>query len=224
MKAGRPRPDFGIGNWSYKGINLEQAAKQQTQDQKLISELAQKAHGGDPAAFDKLVDIYWADIYRLAFFRTSSQMDAEDLAQEVFLKAYRNIASLKDPGRFKPWLYSIAVNLVKDHYRRKNVRAVVGGFGEEMEAPASAQMKLQDEGAEDRLARREIWAEVAEFKNSLPPGEQDVFTMRFMDGLNIREIAETLKKSESAVKTHLYRAVGKFKQNTNLLRVLRGET
>lgn len=202
---------------------MEQAAKQQSQDQELIISLAHKAHGGDAAAFDKLVDIYWADIYRLVYYRVSSQMDAEDLTQEVFLKAYRNMAGLNEIKRFKAWLYSIAVNLVKDHYRRKNVRAVVGDFGEEMEAPAAVQAKLQDEGAEDQVAKQEFWAEVASFRDSLPPREQDVFTLRFMDGLNIREIAETLKRSESAVKTHLYRAVGKFKKNTNLLRVLRGE-
>jgi RNA polymerase sigma-70 factor (ECF subfamily) len=202
---------------------LGQAAKQQNQDLELISRLAQKAHGGDTAAFDKLVDIYWADIYRLMFYRVSSQMDAEDLAQEVFLKAYRNITTLKEPERFKAWLYSIAVNLVKDYYRRRNVRAVVGDFGEDMEAPASAQMELQAEGADETVAKQEVWAQVEGFKNSLPPSEQEVFTLRFMDGLNIREIAETLKRSESAVKTHLYRAVGKFKNNNNLLRVLRGE-
>jgi RNA polymerase sigma-70 factor (ECF subfamily) len=202
---------------------LEQAANQHTLDPDAISLLAKKAHGGDAAAFDKLVNTFWPDIYRLVYYRVSSQMDAEDLTQEVFLKAYRNIKSLKDQERFKPWLYSIAVNLVKDHYRRKNVRSVVGGFGEEMEAPASAQVKLQDEGADEKVARRQVWAEVERFRDSLPPSERDVFTLRFMDGLNIREIAETLKRSESAVKTHLYRAVGKFKKNNSLLRILRGE-
>jgi RNA polymerase sigma-70 factor (ECF subfamily) len=202
---------------------LDQAAKKHRRELKRIGKLAKKARKGDRAAFDGLVDLFWADIYRLIFFRISHQMDAEDLAQEVFLKAYRNIDSLSDPERFKSWLYSIALNQITDHYRRKNVRSVVGDFGEDMEAPARAQMALQGEGTEEMVGKREMWSEIKGFRDALPDSEQEVFTMRFMDGLDIREIAEILNKSQSAVKTHLYRAVAKLKKDKGLLRVLRGE-
>ena len=62
----------------------------------------------------------------MVFYRTHSRMDAEDLTQDVMLKAYRHIARLKSPEVFRSWLYRIAVNRVKDYYRRKKFKSLFG--------------------------------------------------------------------------------------------------
>lgn len=191
----------------------------------LITGLVIKAGKGDPGAFDKLADFFWGDIYRMVFFRTNSQMDAEDLAQETFLKAYRNLAKLKEPARFKPWLYSIALNLVKDHYRKKGLNSIFKPWDHNQDQqPEQTAQSQEGQSAEDGVFKKEFWAQVNRFSQGLPKGERDVFCLRFLDQLSIKEISQVLGKNQSAIKTQLYRAVAKFKDDTALLGVLRGES
>jgi DNA-directed RNA polymerase specialized sigma24 family protein len=84
-----------------------------------ITALVEKARDGNRPSFQDLVTIFQEDIYRLAYYRTFSQMDAEDLTQEVFEQAYRKLNSLNDPQRFRAWLYSIAVNRCNDFLRKQ---------------------------------------------------------------------------------------------------------
>lgn len=198
-------------------------AKEPAQNQPLNLEaaLVKKAQAGDNAAFDKLVDVYWSAIYRMVYYRVQTSMDAEDLAQEVFFKAYRGLDGLQEPGRFKPWLYSIAGNLVTDYYRKKGVRSIVGNLGDEEPAPANP--GHQTGKGEQMVFKKQFWDAVNRFLSGLPHGEQEVFRLRFLDQLNIREVAEVSGRSESAVKTQLYRALGKLRGSPGLLNALRGE-
>ncbi len=83
------------------------------------AELAEKARNGNRMSFQELVSMFQEDIYRLAYYRTYSQMDAEDITQEVFVQAYRKLKSLNDTKRFRAWLYSIAVNRCNDFLRKR---------------------------------------------------------------------------------------------------------
>lgn len=193
------------------------------QSLELTAALALKASKGDKKAFDKLVDIYWGDIYRMVFYRTGSAMDAEDIAQEVFVKAFAGISRLGDAASFKSWLYSIAMNMVRDHYRRRGVRSIMSPLGEAEANQPEPDAPVGDERGVDSVFKGQFWTKVNDFCAGLAQGEREAFTMRFMDGLSIRETAEALGRSESAVKTQLYRAVAKFKGDKRLLQVLRGE-
>ena len=73
------------------------------------------------------------------------------------------------------------------------------------------------------LERKQFWQAVKRFAKGLAPGEREVFMLRFLDQQTIREIAAILKKSESAVKTHLYRSLKKFKENDALIAILEGD-
>lgn len=189
----------------------------------LTAALARKARKGDAKAFDKLVDIYWEDVYRMIIYRTGSAMDAEDIAQEAFAKAFAGIGGLGEAASFKGWLYAIAMNQVRDYYRRRGVRSIVGPLGEAEANQPEPDAPSGDEKAVDNVFKSEFWQKVGEFCQSLAQGEREAFTMRFIDGLSIRETAQALGRSESAVKTQLYRAVGKFRGDKTLLQVLRGE-
>ena len=90
-----------------------------------ITALVEKARDGNRPSFQDLVTIFQEDIYRLAYYRTFSQMDAEDLTQEVFEQAYRKLNSLNDPQRFRAWLYSIAVNRCNDFLRKRKYMALL---------------------------------------------------------------------------------------------------
>ncbi len=187
-----------------------------------VTDLVERARKGDRAAFEQLVDIFHEPIFRMVYFRTRSRMDAEDLTQEIFIKAFENISKLRDLERFRAWLFRMAVNRVRDFYRKKRFFALFKPLADDSMAEP-ADMEIQDDPeALDRVIRQEFWSHVKSFSNRLSRWERDVFFLRFMDHLGIREIAQVLDKSESAVKTHLYRALKKFKRDSTLHQLLQG--
>ncbi len=185
-----------------------------------IADLAARAKQGDTPAFEQLVARYWSDIFRMAYYRTSSKADAEELTQDIFMKAFRNISRLKEADRFKPWLYSIGLNRIRDYYRHKRVRSVVTLFSESNKPEAFTQIKDRRPSARDEMEKKEFWEKVGRFVKTLPRAEQEVFRPRFLDQLTLKEAAQALGKNESTVKTHLYRALGKLRNNRKLLEVL----
>lgn len=188
--------------------------------------LAEKARYGDRGAFDRLVAMFHDEIFRMVYFRIRSQMDAEDLTQDVFLQVFRNLSSLKDFDRFRPWLYSIAVNRVRDFYRKKKLLTFFGLAGEESDLETENRPD-EGPGALDQLIKKEFWERVRKLSDTFSRAEREVFFLRFMDNLSIKEIAQTMHKSESAVKTHLYRSLKKFRdhsEGSDIGELLQGET
>jgi RNA polymerase sigma-70 factor (ECF subfamily) len=200
---------------------------QATEDPKPVAILVEKARSGNRAAFDELIGIFHEDIFRMVYYRTRSQMDAEDLTQDIFLQVLKHLPNLKDVERFRPWLFSIAVNRVRDHGRKKRLMTLFGLLGsgarEEDEQEPEDMAVDESSGALDQLLDQEFWQRVRELSKVFSPLEREVFFLRFLDDLSIKEIAQALNKSESAVKTHLYRALNKFKDNSDLIQLLRGE-
>ena len=92
-----------------------------------IVQLVTAARKGSREAFNRLVDRFQGDIFRMVYYRTRSRSDAEDLTQEIFLKAFRNLPRLKRDDRFKSWLYSIAVNRIRDYYRKTRLLSLFTG-------------------------------------------------------------------------------------------------
>ncbi|OEU52121.1 MAG: hypothetical protein BA861_04380 [Desulfobacterales bacterium S3730MH5] len=187
-----------------------------------ITSLVERARDGDRTAFEQLVSLFQDSIFRMVYYRTRSRMDAEDLTQEVFIKAFENLSNLRDLERFRTWLFRMAVNRVRDFHRKKRVLAFLGTTKDDNE-PDAVDMKIQDDpGALDHIMRHEFWKQIKLLSNRLSRWEREVFFLRFMDHLNIREIAQVLGKSESTVKTHLYRGLKKFREETTLLQLLEG--
>lgn len=172
-----------------------------------IKILVRAAVEGNRSSFEQLVEIHQGGIFRMVYARVQSRTDAEDLVQDVFLKAYGSLGALRAPELFKAWLYRIAVNKVKDFRRRQRFASLFSFTQEEKE------QDHQDMGPDsyDHLAGKQFWTRFNDFINKLPRLQQEVFRLRFLDHLSIAEIALTLERSESAVKTHLYRAIEKFK-------------
>lgn len=178
-----------------------------TQALRDIKILVRAAVEGNRSSFEQLVEIHQGGIFRMVYARVQSRTDAEDLVQDVFLKAYGSVSALRDPELFKAWLYRIALNKVKD-FRRRQRFASLFSFSEE-----EKEQDHPDMGPDsyDHLAGKQFWNRFNEFIKKLPGVQQEVFRLRFLDHLSIAEIALTLEKSESSVKTHLYRAIEKFK-------------
>lgn len=172
-----------------------------------FSSLVRSAIDGNSRAFEELIRMFQGSIFSMLYARTQSRSDAEDLVQEVFLKAYRSIRSLKNAEVFKPWLYRIAVNSVKDFYRKRRITSLFGLMGQE----AGDDYPAVGPDGFDHLASKQFWGRFNAFLKRLPPLQREVFRLRFLDHLNIKEITLVLSRSESSVKTHLYRALERFR-------------
>ncbi len=154
--------------------------------------IVRQAIEGNQRAFTRLYDEHFDKVYRYIYFRVNSRAEAEDLTQEVFLKAMQSISSFKwRDVPFASWLFRIAHNQVIDHVRKqsKHKRAP-------LEEAAAVSM-------EDPVAITEQNLESAELRQAigkLPEAQKEVISLRFISGLPINEVAKVLKKSEGTIK------------------------
>lgn len=188
-----------------------------------IITLVKKATAGQSSAFNQLIDHYQDAIMRMVYYRVKTRMDAQDLTQEVFFKAYRNISRLKEPERFRSWLFSIAINRVRDYYRKNKFLKLFGALPEKEDVVSQNKALTYDSKAHENLLKQEFWQQVSKAMDILSAKEREVFLLRFFDQLSLKEISQSLKKSESTIKTHLYRALSKFRKERSLIILLGNE-
>ena len=183
-----------------------------------VPELVQKGKSGDGGCLEKLVNLFHRDIFRLIYYRVGSRMEAEDLTQDTFLEMSRSLTRLRDPASFKAWLYRIALNKVRDFHRKKRVRA----FLFRTKLPGDMETDQNPVSPLGQMMAKEFWQEFHNMTQKMSPKEREVFMLRYVDQLGIREIAETMERSESTIKTHLYRALKKFKSAPGFCVLLKG--
>lgn len=183
-----------------------------------ISNLVGNARSGNRSSLEELASLFHKEIFRMVYYRTGSRMDAEDLSQDIFIKMSKNLHRLKDPARFRAWLYRIALNRVRDFHRKKSLLS----FFATTTAVEDSKPSGEPHNALGHIMEKEFWHQFHRLTGQLSRKEREVFILRYIDQLGIREIAETLRKSESTVKTHLYRALKKFKKAPGLRSLLKG--
>jgi RNA polymerase sigma-70 factor (ECF subfamily) len=180
-----------------------------------LAELVAKAKEGNRSAFSQLIDRFHQDIFRMVFFRIRSQMDAEDVTQDIFLQAFKNIVQLKTVAHFKSWIYRIALNRIRDFYRKKRIRSLISLFSDS-EKDGDDYMPDGENSDPNPLTsalQNDFYRQLNDAMGNLSRMEKEVFSLRYLDDLGIKEIAQTLSKSESTIKTHLYRALCKIKNS-----------
>jgi RNA polymerase sigma-70 factor (ECF subfamily) len=169
-----------------------------TADEQLVLATLQ----GDISSFGILVERYWGLAFALVLARIRNPVEAEDIAQESFLKAYAHLGSLRRPARFAGWLSRIALqqctNAARAHRRRRTM------FAREAAEPANAEVVpaySSNPGLTEAQARF-----VRYTVGRLPEQLQKLVLMRFMAGLSAVQIAEQLGKRPGTVRVYLHRA------------------
>lgn len=184
------------------------------------SDLVARAAAGDDAAFHALVERHRAMVYRLAYQFAGHHHDAEDIAQDVFIKVYRSLDRFRHDAQLTSWLYRIVMNACIDHKRRQSP-AGWGPFTEETEVQM-VNTPADDPGPEDRAYGGQLGDVLASEIARLPPGQRLVFTMRHHDGLKLSEIAGALSLAEGTVKRQLHAAVHRLRAALTRARVTTG--
>lgn len=170
-----------------------------------ISLAALKA--GDRAEFARLVEATSNHIYRLALKILRDPQDAEDVLQESYIKALRALPDFEGRSSLSTWLYRIAVNEALMLLRKRRVTLVPVDEDPDKDEP-TAGLVLTDWGSlpENELLSTEGRQELDSAVETLPDNLRVVFTLRDMEGMSIRETADLLGLTETAVKTRLLRA------------------
>ncbi|MFQ6093645.1 MAG: RNA polymerase sigma factor [bacterium] len=175
-------------------------------------ELVQRAKEGLLPAFDELVLRYRKNVYAIAFGMTRNHSDADDLAQETFLRAYEALDSFKPGYEFRTWLFRIAVNLSINCLKRKG-RLLETSLEERVGLETAAPATPHNPGSE--MEQKELGGKIEEAVEQLSPKLRSVFLLRTLQDLSYEEISKVLKISPGTVMSRLNRARQKLR---NLLR------
>lgn len=186
------------------------------------AEILSRVVAGDVDAFEYFVITYQKRITRFVYTLLRDHADADGLAQDVFVKAFRALPEFKRESAFETWLTRIAINAVRDHIRRR--RPVVSFSelrdDEDDDGPAlPAAFDPADGTSPERdLLSRDIRRRIAEALVALSPRQRAVFVMKHYEEKSIAEIGEATGLDEGTIKSHLFRAARKLRERLEDLR------
>ena len=179
------------------------------------SELATigRAREGDADAFRTLVEHHSRSVFRLAYRMTGNTQDSEDLVQETFIKAFRNLGGFEERAHFGSWLYRIAVNCFLDWRRSHRVHEELREEIEPRIEPGAPGYGMQRSNSEQQqLLRMELRQRVEAGLEELSSKERSAFVLRHFEGMSIAEIGQLLNLDASAAKHSVFRAVQKMRR------------
>jgi RNA polymerase sigma-70 factor (ECF subfamily) len=168
------------------------------------AELVSRARGGDADAWEVLITTHQEAVFRLAYLLSGHAGDAEDIAQETFIRAYRYLNTFDTSRALRPWLLSIAANLAR------NSRRSVGRYFANLQRMArlNPEPVADVEGEAARRAEAQaLWRAV----QTLDPVDQEIIYLRFFLELPVEETAEALHIAAGTVKSRLHRAIQRLR-------------
>lgn len=185
-------------------IDVDEPAAETRADETIVA----RVRGGERELFAVLYARHRRRVYRLAYGMTARREAAEDLTQEIFMRAYDRLAQFRNEANFATWLHRLAINCCLNDRRREAAR--VGDAGSFVEEAASEErLVLTGDDAAD--AERDAWRaqikrKVHDALQSLPPELRVVVVLRDIEGFSYDEIAERLACSSGTVASRLNRA------------------
>jgi RNA polymerase sigma-70 factor, ECF subfamily len=209
----RPNTSSGEDDAGWRPRTRDHMLSQSRIDDTLLVREAQR---GNHTAFEELVRHYDQAVLRLAMHLTGSQPEAQDIYQEAFLKAYKNIGRFRFECSFYTWIYRIVTNLCLDAIRKKQVRkedapVVTDSEGEQYDVLAQVPDGRSGSNPERDLMRRELGGRISKALDKLTPRERMVFELKHYQGLKLRTVGEMLNTTEETAKNTLFRATQKLR-------------
>lgn len=163
-----------------------------------------KLKSGDAEAFAFFYDKYVKNIYRFIYIKVANRQIAEDLTQDVFLKAWQHLVDKKKIKSFQAFVFRIARNSVVDHYRSNNNQELPLEYIGELEDITKSITSEIDKSMEAAALLEEI--------RKLKPEYQEVLILRYVEELSIDDISDVMQKDNNNVRVTLHRALSKLKQ------------
>ena len=165
------------------------------------------------SAFGELVEGHQKKVFKVALSMVGDKEEALDITQDVFFKAYKAYKGFRYDSSPETWLIRITINRVRDHLRGEKLRRLL--FIKPGKYPANEIDTIADRepSPHEKVSERQLQTALRIFQLGLKGREREVFALRFGNGYSIKEISELTGMSQSSVKTHLYRALGKARKH-----------
>ena len=158
---------------------------------------------GDAAAFDEIVRDHRREVYGVARRVLGSHEDADEVAQEAFLRAWRGLGRFRGEAALRTWLIRITLNVARTLRARSR---------EFWTLDHAESLLAEGPGADERLDRAESGKRVRDAVARLPPRQREVVMLKVFSGLTYRDVAQVMDLSEGAVKAHLHQAVANLRR------------
>jgi RNA polymerase sigma-70 factor (ECF subfamily) len=164
--------------------------------------LIDKARNGDFDAYGELYDIYLNRIYKYVFYQVRDKMTAEDLTQEIFMKAWKALTTYKGKGlTFSAWLYRIANNHVIDHFRANKRKR-------NLDKQLAANIEMKEHNPEAQQIQNDLLRAIS----SLPPEQKQLIILKFVEDLDNKEIEHIMHKGQGAIRIMQMRALASLRK------------
>lgn len=154
---------------------------------------------GDKEVFSRIIDKYERLIYKLAHNFLGKRGEIEDAAQEIFLQVYKSLPNFRLGNRFLPWLYSVALNVLKKKYK----------YAMKLEKVKESVIKsdfLKEENPVEIMEKNELAQKIRQAVYALPLPLREITILYYLEDLNVKEICDILKIGTENVKSRLFRA------------------
>ncbi|MBU9710730.1 RNA polymerase sigma factor SigW [Evansella tamaricis] len=172
----------------------------------VVKKIIKEVKKGDQQAFSELVELYKDKVYQVAYRMLGNSHEAQDIAQEAFLRAYTNLDSYDVNRKFSTWLFRIATNLAIDRIRKKkpdfHLEDHVAGTED---LNYYSQIATEEELPEEQVVKFEMQEWVQKEIMMLPPKYRSAIILKYMEDLSLKEISEILKLPVATVKTRIHR-------------------
>ena len=183
QKSGQTTSDGVQDDTSSQNISCEDEA------------LVRKALKGDLESFESLVGRYQQAIYNICYYKSRNCFDAEDLAQDVFLAAFKSLPKLKDIRKFRSWLFGITYNRCHKWFQREKIKIVK--FKEISQRLSQQQRMDRLKSGQPGTRFQGDEPEIAEFLHKLPTDVKNILKLKYLEGMSYDEISE-----KTGVKSH----------------------
>jgi len=180
--------------------------------------LIERFRAGDAAAFEELVRAYQDRIYNLCRYMLENDHDAEDAAQDVFIKAFRALHRFQPGAALYTWLYRIAVNTCLDRKRKPFFLSLFKAGGKDDEGGIEYDIPSDSPSPEKLLESSRISQAIHDALRRISPKLRTVIVLKELEGLSYGEIAEVLDISEGTVKSRISRAREELRQLLEIFR------
>lgn len=183
-------------------------------------ELIQAFKQGNEEVFEEIVRRYQKKVYNTTYRMTGNPEDANDLAQEVFIRVYRNLERFQGKSSFSTWLFTIATNICRDEMRKRHRRVAVQSLSEPIHMEdGDLEREIADESMTPEILslNRELHDEIQAVIDELPAEQKEVIVLRELQEFSYEEIAEIAGVSLGTVKSRISRARMNMRKSLSIL-------
>lgn len=175
-------------------------------------ELVEKVKKGDADVYEKIIQKYQSKVFGLIYNMTKNQNDIEDLAQEVFIKIYKNLGKFKGESSLYTWIYKITVNLCLDEMKKRKNVIYLDEKIEVDDGEVNRELPSEDKSQEKLYEEKELQEKLHNCINKLPEKQRVMIVLRDIKGFSYEEISKITDVKLGTVKSQINRARLKLKE------------